>query len=69
MLRGEGAETLLAAYNFSDEVLTLVLPSFPLPHENLLDVLTGAAYAGAQPGQPYSVVIPVRSTLWLIALP
>ncbi|MCW5874169.1 MAG: alpha-glucosidase C-terminal domain-containing protein [Anaerolineales bacterium] len=66
-VRGEGEYAILAVFNFSDEALTLELEAFPLPGEDLNDLLSGAAFTGAAPGAPWSIELPARGALWLTA--
>jgi glycosidase len=66
-VRGEGDDALLALFNFSEEPLTVELAAFPLPAAELVDLLSGDAVAGAQPGVAWSFTLPAKSSLWLVA--
>lgn len=66
-VRDEAAAAVLALFNFGDEALTLEMDAFPLASTELVDLLSGQAFAGSEAGQPWSMSLPAKSSLWLVA--
>lgn len=65
MLRSQGNTVVIALFNFSNDAVNVALGDIPDGLGDLTDLLSGTGYPAPQQGQPYQLVIPPASAIWL----
>jgi glycosidase len=63
--RTEENDSIVALFNFSDESSEVTIDEFPFTSIDLIDLITGKEYPGAEEDKPYTLTLPGASAFLL----